>query len=154
MKIILKEEVENLGEAGEIVEVADGYGRNYLIPQGLAEMATEGKIQQIREKQRARERRKEERRQKAQKTADELSDETFEIAVKAGEQDRLFGSVTTQDIEEVVAEAGYNIDRRDIEMEENIKELGEHTLIVKLFEDVTAEINLEVVPREKDEEQE
>ncbi len=154
MKIILKEEVENLGEAGEIVEVADGYGRNYLIPQGLAEMATEGKIQQIREKQRARERRKEERRQKAQKTADELSDETFEIAVKAGEQDRLFGSVTTQDIEDVVAEAGYNIDRRDIELEENIKELGEHTITVKLFEDVTAEINLEVVPREEDEEQE
>ncbi len=152
MKIILTEDVEDLGEEGEIVEVADGYARNYLIPKRMAQMATEGKIQEIREKQRARKRKKAERREEAEELADELAEETFEISVKAGEQDRLFGSVTTQDIEEKLAEAGYDIDRRDIGLDENIKELGEHTVPVKLFEDVTGEINLEVTPLEAEEE--
>lgn len=152
MKIILTEDVEDLGEEGEIVEVADGYARNYLIPKRMAEMATEGKIQEIKERQRARKRRKAERREEAEEIAEELAKESFEISVKAGEQDRLFGSVTTQDIEEKLAEAGYDIERRDIELEENIKELGEHTVPVKLFEDVVGEINLVVTPLETEEE--
>ena len=152
MKIILTEDVEDLGEEGEIVEVADGYARNYLIPKRMAEMATEGKIQEIKERQRARKRRKAERREEAEEIAEELAKESFEISVKAGEQDRLFGSVTTQDIEEKLAEAGYDIERRDIELEENIKELGEHTVPVKLFEDVVGEINLVVTPLESEEE--
>ncbi len=152
MKIILTEDVEDLGEEGEIVEVADGYARNYLIPKRMAEMATEGKIQEIRERQRARKRKKAERREDAEEMAAELAEESFEISVKAGEQDRLFGSVTTQDIEEKLAEAGYEIDRRDIDLDENIKELGEHTIPVKLFEDVTGEINLKVTPLETEQE--
>ncbi len=154
MKIILKDEVENLGEAGEIVEVADGYARNYLIPKGLAQMATREKVHEIRQKQKARERRKAEKKEQAEEIAEDLAAENFEISVKAGEQDRLFGSVTTQDIEELLAEAGYEVDRRDIGLDENIKELGEHQVPIKLFEDITAEVTINVTPLEDEDAEE
>ncbi len=152
MKIILKEDVENLGEAGEVVEVADGYGRNYLIPQGMAEMATEGKVQQIKERQRAIRKQKAEEREEAEKMAEQLAEETFTISVRAGEQDRLFGSVTTQDIEETLSEAGYEIDRRNVELEDNIKELGEYDVPIKLYKDVKGVVTINVVPEKETEE--
>ncbi len=152
MEVILKEDVDKLGEMGDIVDVADGYARNYLLPMGMAVEATEGKVQQARELKRARQRERAESREQAEKQARQLEEESFEIAVKAGEQGRLFGSVTTQDIAEVVEARGYEIDRKKIELEENIKELGEHKVPVKLFEDISAELSINVVGLEDDEE--
>ncbi|MGM0420009.1 MAG: 50S ribosomal protein L9 [Bacillota bacterium] len=148
MEVILREDVEKVGSGGEIVDVADGYARNYLFPRGLAEKATESKIREVKEYQRSREKELAESRKQAEAQAKKLGAETFEIAVKAGEQGRLFGSVSTHDIAEKVEEAGYEIDRKKINLEENIKELGEHKVKVSLFEDVSAELTVNVVPKE------
>ena len=143
MKVILKADVKNLGSKGDIVNVSDGYARSYLF-QGLAEEANKGNVQQLKERQKAVQRRMEEEKAAAR---DGLPDgkEKFVIAVKAGEQGRLFGSVTTKDIADAVAKAGYEIDRRKIQLEENIKALGVHRVKVRLYEDVTADIKIQVV---------
>lgn len=146
MKVILREDVEDLGSEGDIVDVADGYARNYLLPRRLAEEATEGKIKQVRQRKEKREKKKKKQRQVAQEKADKLSAETFEISVKAGEEGRLFGSVTTADIAEKLSEAGYDeVEKVNIELDENIKDLGVHKVPVKIFEDIRAEIKIKVV---------
>jgi len=145
MKVILKADVKNLGSKGDIVNVSDGYARNYLFPRGLAEEANKGNVQQLKERQKAVQRRMEEEKAAAKEMASRMEKEKFVIAVKAGEQGRLFGSVTTKDIADAVAKAGYEIDRRKIQLEENIKSLGVHKVKVKLYEDVTADIKIQVV---------
>ncbi|MFI5358708.1 MAG: 50S ribosomal protein L9 [Halanaerobiales bacterium] len=145
MKVILKEDVKNLGSKGDIVNVSDGYARNYLFPRGLAEEASKGNIQQLKERQKAMQKKMQEEKAAAKEMASRMEKEKFVIAVKAGEQGRLFGSVTTKDIADAVAKAGYEIDRRKIQLEENIKSLGVHKVKVKLYEDVTADIKIQVV---------
>ncbi|NLJ83883.1 MAG: 50S ribosomal protein L9 [Halanaerobiaceae bacterium] len=145
MKVILKADVKNLGSKGDIVNVSDGYARNYLFPRGLAEEANKGNVQQLKERQKAVQRRMEEEKAAAKEMASRMEKEKFVIAVKAGEQGRLFGSVTTKDIADAVAKAGYEIDRRKIQLEENIKALGVHRVKVRLYEDVTADIKIQVV---------
>ncbi|MFW6238475.1 MAG: 50S ribosomal protein L9 [Halanaerobiales bacterium] len=146
MKVILREDVDNLGSEGDIVEVADGYARNYLLPRRLAEEATKGKIKQVRQRKEKREEKKQKQREKAQKKADELTGKTFEVSVKAGEEGRLFGSITTNDIADKLAKAGYDeIEKVDIELDENIKDLGVHKVPVKIFADIRAEIKIKVV---------
>ncbi|MFW5998833.1 MAG: 50S ribosomal protein L9 [Halanaerobiaceae bacterium] len=149
MEIILKEDVENLGSAGEIVEVADGYARNYLLPRKMAVTATKQKkkeIEKIKEKQRKKE---QEKRGEAEQTADELSDKKYVFSVKAGEQGRLFGSVTSNDIAGKLEKDGYDIDKREIELDGNIKSLGVHKVPVKIYDDIYAEIKVEVVEAEE-----
>jgi len=145
MKVILKEDVKNLGSKGDIVNVSDGYARNYLFPRGVAEEASKGNIQQLKERQKAMQKKMQEEKAAAKEMASRMEKEKFVIAVKAGEQGRLFGSVTTKDIADAVAKAGYEIDRRKIQLEENIKSLGVHKVKVKLYEDVTADIKIQVV---------
>src|SRR5690554_5022663 len=145
MKVILKADVKNLGSKGDIVNVSDGYARNYLFPKSLAEEANKGNVQQLKERQKAVQRRMEEEKAAAKEMASRMEKEKFVIAVKAGEQGRLFGSVTTKDIADAVAKAGYEIDRRKIQLEENIKSQGVHKVKVKLYEDVTADIKIQVV---------
>ncbi|MFW6007195.1 MAG: 50S ribosomal protein L9 [Bacillota bacterium] len=149
MEIILTEDVENLGTEGEVVEVADGYARNYLLPRGMAVEATKQKKQEIQQRKKKKERKEEELRQEAEKTAEKLEKEKYVFSVKAGEQGRLFGSVTSNDIAEKVEADGYDIDKREIELDENIKSLGMHRVPVKIYDDIYAEIKVEVVAAEE-----
>jgi len=145
MKVILKEDVKNLGSKGDLVIVSDGYARNYLMPRGLAEVATEGGIKQIKQQEKARKKKKIEETSEAKEIASKLEKEKFVISVKAGEGGRLFGSVTTKDIADAVKKAGYSIDKRKIVLSENIKSLGVHNIRVKLYKDVTANLRIQVV---------
>lgn len=150
MEVILREDIEKVGAGGEVVDVADGYARNFLFPRGLAEKATKAKIQEVQAAQKAKEKAKAESREAAQAQAEKLEAEKFEIAVKAGDEGRLFGSVSTHDIADKVEAAGYEIDRKKIDLEENIKDLGTHKVPVKLFEDIIAELTVNVVAKEEE----
>ncbi|MDI3548554.1 MAG: large subunit ribosomal protein [Halanaerobiales bacterium] len=145
MKVILKEDVKKLGKKGDIVKVADGYGRNYLLPKGLAEVATESNLNELKNKEKVRKRKEKERIAEAKELAARLEKEKFVISVKAGENGRLFGSVTTKDIAEAVKKAGYEIDKRKIDLNEHIKSLGTHRVNVKIYEDISATLKVQVV---------
>jgi len=146
MEIVLKEDVENLGEAGDVVDVADGYARNYLFPKQLAMKATDQKIKEI-ERQKEKERKKEEeRRENAEEIAENLQQEEFSFSVKAGEKGKLFGSITSNDIVEQIQKKGYeDIESNDVVLDENIKSLGVHKVNVNIYDDVSATIDVEVV---------
>ena len=147
MQIILREHVDNLGRRGEIVEVANGYARNYLIPQKLAFLVTDNNRRQIEREREAAETRDAEERQVAEALAEKISLVDCVVSRKVGEQDVLYGSVTTADVAECLRE--FNIEKRKIQLSEPIKALGEFTVSVKIHRDVTAEVKLKVV---KDEE--
>ena len=147
MQIILREHVDNLGRRGEIVKVANGYARNYLIPQKLAFLVTDNNRRQIEREREAAETRDAEERQVAEALAEKISLVDCVVSRKVGEQDVLYGSVTTADVAECLRE--FNIEKRKIQLSEPIKDLGEFTVSVKIHRDVTAEVKLKVV---KDEE--
>ncbi len=147
MQIILREHVDSLGRRGEIVEVANGYARNYLIPQKLALLVTDNNRRQIEREREAAEIRDAEERQVAEALAEKISLADCVVSRKVGEQDVLYGSVTTADVAECLKE--FNIEKRKIQLSEPIKALGEFTVSVKIHRDVTAEVKLKVV---KDEE--
>ncbi|SRR6056297_976711 len=153
MEIILREDVDKLGSSGDIVEVADGYGRNYLIPRGYAVEATESQKKRLKHEIERAKKRKAERTEEAQELKTKLEAERFIFPVKAGENGKLFGSVTTKDIGEAAANEGYELDRRNISLDENIKELGVHKVPVKLFDDIYANLIIEVIEA-KDEDEE
>jgi large subunit ribosomal protein L9 len=145
MEVILREHVENLGRRGEVVKVADGYARNYLLPRKLALLATEGNKKQI-ERERAKFEAKEAEEQKvAGAIAERLGNVEIEIARKVGETEALYGSVTTSDIAEALAARGYDVDRRKLQLQEPIKKLGEFVIPVKLHRDVTTTIKVRVI---------
>ncbi|MFW6000952.1 MAG: 50S ribosomal protein L9 [Halanaerobium sp.] len=144
MKVILREDVKKLGSKGDVVDVADGYARNYLFPRGMAAEATKGKMKEIEEQEAKKERLAAERKEEAEKLKSKLESEKFVLKVKAGEQGRLFGSVNTKDIAEAAAEKGYDIDKRKIELDDSIKNLGVHNVNVKLYDDITAELKVDV----------
>ena len=146
MKVILIEEIPSLGGLGSVVEVASGYGRNYLIPQGKALEATKGNLAQF-EQQRSRllqQYAKE--KDAAQALADRLGEITVTISQRVGESDRLYGSVTNVHIAEALAKQGFDIDRKKIDMPEPIKTVGAHEAEIKLHTDVKAVIKIKVVP--------
>jgi len=145
MQIILQEDVEKLGTRGQVVEVADGYARNYLLPRKLAIPATPGNLKQ-REKLRLVLAKREARdRDEAHKLAELLAAVTLTLKRKAGESDQLFGSVTSADISEALAAQGYAVDKRKIHLEEPIKLIGEYQVPVKLRADVAAAVKVVVV---------
>jgi large subunit ribosomal protein L9 len=145
MEVILREHVDNLGRRGDLVKVADGYARNYLLPRKMALLATEGNKKVI-ERERAKFEATELEEQKvAQAVADRLASVEIEIARKVGETDALFGSVTNADIAEALAAKGFEIDRRKIQLHDPIKKLGELTVPVKLHRDVTVPLKVKVV---------
>jgi large subunit ribosomal protein L9 len=153
MEIILREDVDKLGSSGDIVEVADGYGRNYLIPRGYAVEATESQKKRLKHEIERAKKRKAERTEEAQELKTKLEAERFIFPVKAGENGKLFGSVTTKDIGEAAANEGYELDRRNISLDENIKELGVHKVPVKLFDDIYANLIIEVIEAKDDDEE-
>jgi large subunit ribosomal protein L9 len=145
MEVILREHVDNLGRRGEIVKVADGYARNYLLPRKLALLATEGNKQQI-ERERAKFDAKESDEQRAAEAiAQRMTNVEVVISRKVGETTALYGSVTTGDITEALAAKGFEIDRRKLQLAEPLKKLGEFDIPVKLHREVTATIKVKVV---------
>jgi large subunit ribosomal protein L9 len=145
MEVILREHVDNLGRRGEIVKVADGYARNYLLPRKLALLATEGNKQRIEKEKVKFDAAEGEERKIAEAMAQRMNNLDLEIARKVGETEALYGSVTTSDIAEALAKKGFELDRRKIVLQEPIKRLGAFDVPVKLQRDVTATLKLKVV---------
>jgi large subunit ribosomal protein L9 len=144
MEVILREHVDNLGRRGDLVKVADGYARNYLLPRKLALLATDGNKKVI-EREKVKFDAKEAEEQKvAQAVADRLATVEIEITRKVGETDALFGSVTNADVAESLAAKGFDIDRRKVQLHDPIKKLGEYTVPVKLHRDVTVTVTVKV----------
>jgi len=144
MKVLLKEDVFKLGSVGDEVEVKDGYGRNFLIPTGKALLATPKNLKQFRHQKSIVDHKVRKLKGAAQDVADQLAKLSLSIKKKVGEQGKLFGSVTSQEIAELVSAQGVKIDRRKIQLGESIKSLGEFKIPVKLHPQVTAEITLTV----------
>jgi large subunit ribosomal protein L9 len=145
MEVILREDVKSLGKAGEMVRVKPGYARNYLLPHGLAFEATEGNKKRIAAETRARGVRSQAARAEAERAAAELSAVTVTLTGKAGEEGKLFGSITAQDIAAALAAQGHEVDRRRIELEHPIKTLGQHPVRVRVHPEVHAEVRVSVV---------
>jgi len=145
MEVILKEHVDNLGRRGEIVKVADGYARNYLLPRKLALLATDGNRQRIEKERATFDAAEAEERKVAEAMAARLANVEVAIARKVGETEALYGSVTTSDIAEALSAKGFELDRRKIQLQEPIKKIGEFDIPVRLQRDVTATIKVKVV---------
>ncbi len=148
VKLILREDVPKLGHAGEVVSVKPGYARNFLLPQGKAALASEAKVKEL----------EHHKRLIGEKVARELKDFTatrdrleqllLEVEAQAGEEGRLFGSVTAMQIAELIGEKGIEIDRRKVELAEPIKEVGEHIVPIRLHREVIARVSLKVTAAE------
>ncbi len=145
IEVILREDIKTLGKAGEMVRVKPGYARNYLLPHGLAYEATEGNKKRIAAETRAQTVRLQSERAGAEREAATLAGVQLRLAGKAGEEGKLFGSITAQDIAEELGRQGHQVDRRRIELEHPIKTLGEHSVSVRLHPDVHAEVRVSVV---------
>ncbi|MEE9578515.1 MAG: 50S ribosomal protein L9 [Gemmatimonadota bacterium] len=147
-QLILRTDVADLGRAGEVVDVKPGYARNYLIPQGLAYAASEGNVRRLEGEHQQAQVSLDQQKDRAEGLAAELEGRSVSFKVKAGEEGKLFGSVTTVDIAEQLASEGVTIDRRDIILEEPIKELGVFRVPVRLHADVRPELTVWVVAEE------
>lgn len=146
MKIVLTQEVRELGGPGDVVDVADGYARNFLIPRKLAQPATRGVLKQVEQIRRLREVREVKNLEQAQELATKLGSLKIRVAAKAGDTGRLFGKVTTSDIADAVFKAGGpKIDRKRLHLDEPIKNLGTHRLALRLHPEVEATFDVEVV---------
>jgi large subunit ribosomal protein L9 len=142
MEVILKEDVAKLGARGDVVKVAEGYGRNYLLPRKLAIQATESNKAVIAQMKAAAVRRSAKEKAQAEDLAKQVEGVALAFARKSGENDQLFGSVTSGDLAEALTRKGFNIDRRKIQLHEPLKTLGEFTVPVKLHKDVTAHLKV------------
>ncbi|MGB9715603.1 MAG: 50S ribosomal protein L9 [Thermodesulfovibrionales bacterium] len=145
MKVILKEDIKHLGRMGDIVNVAVGYARNYLIPKGLAVEANEKNIKSLEHEKRIIEEKAKKIRKTAQDIASRISSLTIFIKSKAGEEGKLFGSITSMDIADALKKEGIEIDKKKILLEEPLKRLGSYTVNVKLHADVSAPLNVQIV---------
>ena len=147
MRLILTQEVGGLGSPGDVIEVKDGYGRNYLLPQGFAMKATKGAEKQIETLQRTRAAREVRTLDEAKSVASQLGALSVTLKARAGDSGRLFGSVTTTDIVDAVKTAGGpELDRRRVELHGAIKSTGKHTVTVRIHPEVAADVSLDVVP--------
>ena len=148
MKVILVQDVEKLGEIGDIVDVADGYGRNFLIPQGLAMAATAKNARQLQHEQQLREHRIAQAKKVAEAFAGTLQGVSCQFTRKAGDEGKLFGSVTAIDIADKLKAAGHDVDRRSIQLDQPIKSLGEFTVPIRIRTDVSAMLKVTVAAEE------
>lgn len=145
MKVILRDDVEKLGSAGEAVTVRDGFGRNFLVPRGLAYVATGGALKKIEHEMRQRAKLVERERMSLQEFANSFANVTVTIPMRVGEESRLYGSVTSQMIAEGLDNQGYKIDRRSIVLDEPIRTLGSHDVAVHLKHGVTGKVRVNVI---------
>jgi large subunit ribosomal protein L9 len=144
MEVILREDVSNLGHRGDVVKVADGYGRNYLLPKQLAMEATPANKAVIEQMKAAAVRRSAKEKAEAEQLVTQLNTVALVFQRKVGEGDHLFGSVTSSDIAQGLAEKGFNVDRRKVQLDEPLKSTGEFHVPVKLHREVTAHISVTV----------
>ncbi|MBI1987418.1 MAG: 50S ribosomal protein L9 [Nitrospinae bacterium] len=149
MRVILKEEVFNLGQPGQVVEVAAGYARNYLLPRGLALSATSPNLKLFEQQRKTLEVRLDKSRQEAEALARRLAGITCTIPVRVGEQDRLFGSITSQDIVACIEQKGIQLDRKRVQLDSPIRTIGLHSVPIRLHPEVKAELKVEVVAQEQ-----
>ena len=145
MEVILREHVDNLGRRGDVVKVAAGYARNYLLPRKLALAVTEANKRQIERERKVAEARDAEERGQAEALAERLAQLEIEIARRVGENDTLYGSVTSADIAHALELKGFEIEKRKIQLPEPLKALGESTVPVRIHRDVTAQLRVKVV---------
>jgi len=148
MEVILREDISNLGTRGQVVKVASGYARNFLIPKKLAVTATESNKKIVEQERQAHLRKEAKLQSEAQDLAKLVNGVSVTITQKSGENDQLFGSVTSKDVADALAAKGFTIDRRKIQLDEPIKQLGEFKVPVKLHKEVTAEVTLLVAKEE------
>jgi large subunit ribosomal protein L9 len=150
VKVILRQDVPNLGRAGEIKQVAPGFFRNFLFPRGLAIEASKSQLKSLESQSQQRAGQLAKGKEKASAAAQQLTAVTVRIPVRLGEQGRIYGSVTNKDIAEALAQqANMSVDRHKIELREPLKSIGSHSVPVKLEHGVDAEINVELVPEEE-----
>ncbi len=150
MKIILREDLKKLGKCGEVVEVRDGYARNYLIPRNLAIPATKGNLKAIEEVVRQKGLKDNKSRRKDERLKAEIEKISVTAEVTVGEEDKVFGSVTTQNIADLLKGKGFEIDRHKIDLKEPLKALGVYTIPLKISSEVEANLKLWVVKKEKE----
>ena len=148
MEVILREDIDKLGNRGQVVKVAAGYARNYLLPKRLAVAATEANKKIVEQERQAHLRKEAKLASEAQDLAKLVGGTVLEISAKAGENDQLFGSVTSKDVADALEAKGFSIDRRKIVLDEPIKTLGEHKVTVRLHREVATEISVNVVRAE------
>ena len=144
VKVILREAVQGLGEAGVVVGVKVGYARNYLLPQGKALLATESKVRELEHHKRVVTEKAARDLNDLQALRDRLESVALEVTARVGEEGKLFGSVTTAHIAELLAEKGYKVDRRKIQLGEPLREIGDHVVPIRLQRDVTAKVALKI----------
>jgi large subunit ribosomal protein L9 len=144
MEVILRETIDNLGRAGQVVKVADGYARNFLLPKKLAYVATPGNLKVIEAERQSLLRKEAKQKDDSEKLQHILDDVEITIRRKVGEHDMLYGSVTNSDVAEALEMKGFQIEKRKIHMDDHIKSLGEFSIPIRLFKDVTAHIKLKV----------
>lgn len=144
MQVILKEDVKNLGKKGDVVKVAEGYGRNFLIPRGLAVEATEGNLKAFRHQQQLEAARQQRQAEEARRLRERLEGYTVVVRARAGEGGRLFGSVTAADVAEALRAAGFPVDKKRVELAEPLKSLGRHPVTIRLHAGVSATVWVEV----------
>ena len=147
MQVILQEDVQKLGKAGDVVQVREGYGRNFLLPRKKAVLADPKNLRQLEHQKRVVVAKQQKVTRKAEDLAAKLRDISLTIGREVGEEDKLFGSVTTKDISDALRNEGYIIDRHDIRLEEPIKQLGIFDIPIRLHPEVTGEVKLWVVKR-------
>jgi len=145
MKVILLSDVKKVGKANEVVDVSDGYGRNFLIKKGLAKEVSAGNLNEVKLKAGAKAENERRALEAANATAKELSGKTFEVGAKGGADGRLYGAVTASDVSESLIASGYNVDKKHVVLSGPIKNIGEYTCRVKLHPQVSCEINVKVV---------
>jgi large subunit ribosomal protein L9 len=148
MQVILRDRIENLGEAGDVVDVKPGYGRNYLIPKGLAYEASAANVRRMEAERAAQGRKEAETLGDARKQASAIEGVSLTFNARAGQEGKLFGSITSGDIADKLAEQGITIDRRQIELDEPIKSLGVHSVPIRLHTQVRPEIKVWVIAEE------
>jgi large subunit ribosomal protein L9 len=145
MKVLLKQDVAKIGKKGELLEVKEGYARNFLIPNGLAIEATGGTMKQYDEEKKAAERRKAKEKEESLALAAKLKGLTITLRHKAGDEGRLFGSITAAEIAEALQQKGFDIDKKKIVLDDHIRLVGDHSVKIKLHHDVTAELAVSVM---------
>ncbi len=145
MKVLLKSDVTNIGKKGELLEVKEGYARNFLIPNGLAIEATGGTMKQYEEEKKAVDRRKAKEKEDAQALASKIKGVTVTLRHKAGEEGRLFGSITSAEVAEALKQKGFEIDKKQVHLDEPIRLCGKHEAKIKLHSEVTSTLNVEVM---------
>ena len=145
MKVILKEDVKSIGSMGQVVDVSDGFARNYLVPRGLAVEANVKNIKSLEHEKKVIQEKARKVKNSVQDLADRLANITVVIKTKAGEEGKLFGSVTTMDIAEQLKNQGIEIDKKKISLDEPIKRLGTYAVNLKLHSEITAQVNMQVI---------